>query len=146
MPDLILQCVGYGLLVILVVAFAILIGPSLFSSPKTETRDDDDQELCKSCGYDVRGVVNCPECGKPTPEGRRQHLAKLREDWPTETIAPRVPDADEQPVVILTHRRRNGRSACCASIWTRRGISAKAQRKARRVSRSLYGRKSRAIA
>jgi hypothetical protein len=69
--------------------------------------DDDDTpdgpEPCGHCGYDVRGgLERCPECGRPTPAARRNRLADLRTRWPTESLVPRSPAADETPVVVLT--------------------------------------------
>jgi hypothetical protein len=103
MPDILQLLVIYILLAALIVFILIKIGPSLFAGSKpTPDKDDDDQDICIHCGYDVRTLLRCPECGQPTREARRRKLLKLREQWPTETIAPRLPEADEQPVLILT--------------------------------------------
>jgi hypothetical protein len=100
------QILGQLACIAVAIVVAVLIVGSMFQvatgSKASETDDSADQELCTHCGYDVRGLVRCPECGSDTRAGRRERLTKLREDWPTESFAPRVPGPEEQPVVILT--------------------------------------------
>ncbi len=101
MPGILQQLIIYVFIGAVLVLFAILLIPTLHDSSKTGTREDHDEDLCGDCGYDVRGLLRCPECGRETREVRRRGLAKLREDWPTERIRLRVPGPTEQPVVIL---------------------------------------------
>ncbi len=101
MPDILQQLVDYGLLLLIVSVVALLIIPKL-AAPSEKDVEDADEESCSKCEYDVRKLLQCPECGSSTPLARRQQLSRLREQWPTEAISVRLPDQDEKPIVILT--------------------------------------------
>ena len=95
----VLPFVVYGGMIALLVASWYRLG----RSDGAATAAGDGPDPCSHCGYDVRGgLERCPECGRPTPAARRNRLADLRTRWPTETLVPRPPTPDEQPVVVLT--------------------------------------------
>ena len=102
MPSGPVELIQHALPVVLIagVLTLLVVNWKRLSQP---THTGDAPETCPGCGYDVRGgLLRCPECGRPTPAERRRRLADLRTRWPTETLVPRVPDPDEQPVVVLT--------------------------------------------
>lgn len=57
-------------------------------------------ELCRTCGYDLTGTpLRCPECGTFSRQAR---LERLKTDWPTESITPRVPETGERWSKVYT--------------------------------------------
>jgi hypothetical protein len=106
-------CVAFGLLAITYLLFEWLpflarrtlgLNATSLGSDTEEENEDDKQELCDACKYDVRGLKTCPECGRSTPKARRDALARLRNEWPADEIKPRIPDANEKRCVILESR------------------------------------------
>ena len=95
-----------GIQVVLCVLFAAALFVTIvwpaFKNQSGDQKPDEAEELCVNCNYDARGLLHCPECNAETRAGRRARFARLREEWPREQIAPRVPAASETPVVILT--------------------------------------------
>ena len=92
----------YAVLIGLPIARWAILRPR--SSTKAENhlrKQGDESAICEYCKYDARGLERCPECGRETRLGCQQRLARLRENWPTEDLTPRVPAAGEQPVVIV---------------------------------------------
>ncbi len=63
---------------------------------------DDRCEPCPTCGYDVRGLSRCPECGSPASGERREKLGRLRFEWPAVRVVPRIPAEAEHTVNLLT--------------------------------------------
>lgn len=70
-----------------------------------KSKRGDGIEVCDGCGRDLRDYTErCPECGVPTRHSHLKELERLRDDWPSSPIDPRVPGMDEVPVPIFTTR------------------------------------------
>jgi hypothetical protein len=127
-----LLCLG---VLVAIVAFVLLVIflPIVDRLRGRSPEPDDEQELCSGCGYDVRTLMRCPECGFATPKAKRRALAKLRSEWPTEQISPRQPRPDEKPVVILTTDNQSAARLMRDHLQAR-GITAKLNE-----AENLYG-------
>jgi hypothetical protein len=102
---------------------------------------------CPGCGYDLRGTRHerCPECGEPADgaepamsawaEASELDVHALRDEWPAEDAAVRVPAASETPVVVYT-TRDGWASDLLAEQLEARGVQAGVDR---RDSQELIG-------
>lgn len=121
--------------VVAIVAFALLVilVPIVDRLRGRRAEPDDEQELCTNCGYDVRTLMRCPECGLATLKAKRRALAKLHSEWPAEQINLRQPRGDEKPVVILTTDNQLAASLMREHLQAR-GVTAKLNE-----AENLYG-------
>lgn len=96
-----------GLLTFAVLRVYCLVHGTNRGSNEDELSDDEADERCSECGYDLRASAQrCPECGTTRAEMRARRARSvldphaLRDNWPEVEMEIRQPSAAEQMVLV----------------------------------------------